>query len=179
MKFFFAVPLAALASQVTATTLASGSSSTSATPSTSIPRPNTWTALGCYSQDAAHPVLDQKTTGNDNFMSIGLCTTRCADGNFPFAGLQGGNVCWCGTKLSGDLAKDKSACNVPCAGYALDTCGGANALNVLKIEGIDVPVPSTTITTAPPATSTFTKPGTVITAISTAGAMRNFGIFGW
>jgi hypothetical protein len=113
-------------------------------------------------------------------MSIGLCTSRCADGNFHFAGLQAGNVCWCRMTLGGALAKDQSACNVHCPGYDKDTCGGVNALNVLKVEGIDSSVSSaTTITTAPPTTSTLTKPGTVLTAISTAGAMRNLGIFGW
>jgi hypothetical protein len=176
MKVFFALPFAALAYQVVVTTPASGSPATSAAASTTTARPDT---LGCYSQDPAHPILDKKTIGADDFMSIGLCTNRCADGNFHFAGLQGGNVCWCVMTLGGALAEDQSACDVPCPGYALDTCGGINALNVFKADGIGLSVSSTTITTAPPATSTLTKPGTVLTAISTAGATRNMGILGW
>ena len=132
--------------------------------------------MGCYGHDPAQPILEERMTGKDDFMSIGLCTSRCSLRNFPFAGLQNGNQCWCGTHLGGALAKDQSDCNVPCPGYPMENCGGMGALNVLKAEGIDRAVSSTT--TAPLA-STSGKTGTVLSAAVTAGAMRNLAIFGW
>jgi hypothetical protein len=189
MKTLLTLSLAALAHQVAATEQLSDSlattttaskitvSNTNAGASTGTPRPTTWTAMGCYSQDPAQPILEERTTGNDIFMSIGLCTSRCSLGNFPFAGLQNGNQCWCGSHLGGGLAKNQSDCNVPCPGFAVDTCGGVEALNVFKAEGIDWAV-SSTITTAPPA-STLSKTGSVLTTVRTAGAMRNLALFGW
>jgi len=191
MKTFFALSFAVLAHQVAATGSVSptttGSnitvSSASAGSSTGAPRLNTWTALGCYSQDAAQPILERRMTGNDIFMSISACTSRCSDGKFAFAGLQNGNQCWCGNQLGGALAKNKDDCNVPCPGYTLETCGGVNALSVLKAEGIDSVVPSSTqtTTTAPPAitSSTSSKTSSVLSTLQTAGAMRNMAIFGW
>ena len=197
MKTSVALFLAALAHQVAATGQPLLQSETNPPPSDSLttatskitassinvdsstvtPRPTTWTAMGCYSQDRAQPILEERMAGKDMdiFMSIGMCTNSCSLGNFPFAGLHAGNQCWCGTHVVGELARNQSDCNVPCPGYPRDTCGGVSVLNVYKAEGIDR-ANSSTITKAP---STSTSSGRVLTTVLTAGAMKNLAIFGW
>lgn len=193
MKAFLALSLAALAHQAAAT----GSDSITATitpssppqttitnllsASTIIARPNKWIPLGCYHHDAAKPLLN-KTTGNDVFMSVGLCTDRCAQNKYPIAGLQNGNQCWCGSEFNGGVPnKDEKECNVPCPGYAPDMCGGVNALSVFRTERIDLGPSSITTGTASaaPAKPTNGTTGTVLSTVVTGGAMRNYGILGW
>ncbi|KAK5651232.1 hypothetical protein OQA88_12696 [Cercophora sp. LCS_1] len=184
--------LAALAHYAAAATDPSSPTATSETiPSaTSV---GIWTPLGCYAQS---PLDHQITTVSGTFMSIGLCTHTCALSNFPFAGLRRGNECWCGTDLDGTLAEDQSDCNLPCPGYALDKCGGLEAMNIFQGERVGLApsgytgiysVPVTTTTAAPSNGTTRTsgaggrgsETGSVLSSTVTGGAVRNMGIFGW
>ncbi|KAK0649148.1 hypothetical protein B0T16DRAFT_409519 [Cercophora newfieldiana] len=126
------------------------------------------------------------------FMTTRMCVSRCSLGGYLFAGVQAGNVCWCGAHLDGALAENQRNCNVPCPGYTPEICGGAKALSVFKAEGVDLAV-SSIITTAP-AASTLSTSGslsassslsssssseTVLTVVPAAGATKNLAMFGW
>ncbi|KAK0613699.1 hypothetical protein B0T14DRAFT_283709 [Immersiella caudata] len=181
MKTFAVLSLAALVHQVAATGQSGSPTTSTITPSstntissTVTPRPPTWTAIGCYDQDALPMILER--TPQDVFMSIGMCTSRCSvAGNFAFAGLQGGIRCWCGNSVGSELAKNQEDCNVRCPGFPSDNCGGKDVLNVFKAEGVN----HTVSTTSAKASSTSTRSGTVLNTPVTAGAMKNLPLFGW
>jgi len=165
---------------ITASATASGASGSA--------HPTKWIPLGCYKQDPTKPIL-KKIPGSDTFMSIGLCTDRCASERYTYAGLHNGNECWCGNDVGGNSANPNEAdCNIPCPGYALDKCGGPKALSVYMAQKGSYGAGSapsgysgeyTTVAgtgSAAPAKSTSSK---VLSSVVVGGAMRNYGILGW
>ncbi|ORX88783.1 WSC-domain-containing protein, partial [Basidiobolus meristosporus CBS 931.73] len=110
------------------------------------------TMLGCYSDGSSTPLLNG-LAGNPTipnpyvyeYQSSGKCTEVCSSRGFIYAGTQNGNECYCGNYTPPlSLRVDSSKCNIPCAGYPFETCGGAKYLNVYIVSDRK---PSTTTTT--------------------------------
>ncbi|CAL5866013.1 uncharacterized protein PFLUO_LOCUS220 [Penicillium psychrofluorescens] len=111
--------------------------------------------------------------GSYDFQSLGYCRAQCWKGHFTVAALSKMS-CWCGHDMP---PKDKqvkdSKCNVPCAGYPEDECGGHNAWSVFSIGdpdgGIsnDGPISASTAAggiVVAPTGATGTVPSKILTA---------------
>ncbi|RAL13939.1 uncharacterized protein BO97DRAFT_29552 [Aspergillus homomorphus CBS 101889] len=81
-----------------------------------------WQPVGCVSS-----IGNMENMGTFQFQSVDHCLVQCETPDAVFAAMQG-ESCYCGS-ASLDIqdiafAYGDDACNVPCPGYARDTCGG-------------------------------------------------------
>jgi len=63
-------------------------------------------------------------------MSVGRCFAFCGGRKgYSYFGLANGGTCWCSKAIDAS-PMDSSACDKPCAGHSLDTCGGIEGTSV-------------------------------------------------
>ncbi|KAK4249862.1 WSC domain-containing protein [Corynascus novoguineensis] len=150
---------------------------TTTSSSTLAPSPTAWAERGCYVEDPELPLLDQNMSGagGDSSLTIGKCKNICYRKAYPFAGVQEGNQCWCGTYIGGEWAENQSDCNIPCTGDKKMFCGGNGLLNIFQALENSVTLPATVSSTP---TSPGTAPGTAMsTSTASSGARRNMIMF--
>ncbi|KAK2780797.1 hypothetical protein FQN52_002058 [Onygenales sp. PD_12] len=163
----------------TTTTTTTTSKPTSTTSSVFLgPTPTSWTALGCYlDEDPEAPALE-KLMGNDTALTIPDCQNECYLAAMRWAGVKGGDECWCSGFIDGDRAKNQTDCNLPCGGDKDEICGGEKRINIFEPvfdDGDDdAPVnPAPSSTPAGPITTTTVPP----TDPTETPEKRNFGLF--
>jgi hypothetical protein len=82
-------------------------------------------------------VLPDRITPDDGDRSItgARCQDLCFENDWQvrFAGVEGGDSCWCSGEVSEPLADDASDCNVPCTGDDTQMCGGDGRFFVYKL----------------------------------------------
>ncbi|KAK7959566.1 uncharacterized protein PG986_004420 [Apiospora aurea] len=83
--------------------------------------------VGCFSSAPGFVDL-----GPNPFQSRGLCANRCRQMDQWIVGLANGTNCLCGANVppTRDIAGDRH-CNMPCSGYAMETCGGLRHFTIL------------------------------------------------
>ncbi|KAL2209756.1 hypothetical protein CC79DRAFT_1330212 [Sarocladium strictum] len=120
-------------------TTAEEASSTATTTSVHVATPTAWDPRGCYlDDDPEFPVLELQVTPKDgsSTLTIARCQSLCWDasvnGTVLFAGVKGGNQCWCSSFVGGESTNDQKQCNMPCAGASKEICGGNGYINVFE-----------------------------------------------
>ncbi|KAG6815134.1 hypothetical protein H0H93_010852 [Arthromyces matolae] len=79
-------------------------------------------------------------------MTVELCQSFCDSGAFGFAGVEFGGECYCDYSIQYPAVPDNAtSCNIPCAGNANETCGGASRINVFS-SGKPLPTIPATVT---------------------------------
>ncbi|KAK4118865.1 hypothetical protein N657DRAFT_650837 [Parathielavia appendiculata] len=169
-------PAVSASTTAVATTATGGGSS-----STLAPSPTAWAARGCYVEDARLPLLDENVSGpgGDATLTIGKCKDSCYHRAYPFAGVQEGNQCWCGTYVGGEWARNQSDCSIPCSGDKTTFCGGNGLLNIFQaLENSAVFTMPVTVSGAPSVSGPFSVSGTSMsTSTASSGATRNIAMF--
>lgn len=89
----------------------------------------TWKPLGCLTTDDSEaPVLSDRITPDDGDSGLtgNLCQELCFEHDWQvrFAGVEGGDACWCSRQVSESKADDATDCNIPCSGDDTQLCGG-------------------------------------------------------
>jgi len=92
--------------------------------------------IGCF---ASMGELKENATIHQ-YQSKGRCAEELCKGlDKPVAGLIGGNRCFCGDKYPPESSKvDLLKCNIPCAGYPHEACGGRKNLFTIYNTGLDL-----------------------------------------
>ena len=91
---------------------------------------NGYVPIGCYeAAKAGGLVLTGSHYTDVESMSIQSCTSYCEARGLGFAGIEGGQECYCGANNLGVKVAD-SACDLPCKGNVTEVCGGLNALSI-------------------------------------------------
>lgn len=107
-------------------------------------RSNTCVALGCYTDAVSFRALRVNTqvAGGPSSQSPDACTAACIAHGLPFAGVEYGHECWCGSSIANGqaLSTDPSICNMPCTGAPGEICGGPGAINIYDCTA-SLPVP--------------------------------------
>ncbi|KAF7556900.1 hypothetical protein G7046_g6168 [Stylonectria norvegica] len=119
----------------TKTTTSKASSTSSTTVSTLGPSPTAWSGMGCYTDNNNKlPVLEKRVSkeGGDTALTISKCQNACYLARLPFAGVKGGNECWCSSFVGGEVLGKKTECSMPCSGNKTITCGGEDSIDVFK-----------------------------------------------
>ncbi|CZR57312.1 uncharacterized protein PAC_07201 [Phialocephala subalpina] len=121
---------------------------------------NEFTYNSCQSasdfQDAS---LGFVSVANSSFMSVGLCTSKCAsDSNYAFAALYN-TECFCGQHFTAIASGQDTECDTPCPGYPADTCGGSKGNEWYSLYSKSGSLSSTNTTVSATAT-----PGMTITS---------------
>ncbi|KAF8609286.1 WSC-domain-containing protein [Ceratobasidium sp. AG-I] len=109
--------------------------------------PSGWSARGCVT-DAPPPSRALEQSHNDAALTPAACIKSCAASGYTLAGTQFSKECWCGGALNstGGAGENAaaSACNMPCAGDASQTCGGNYHLNLYALSGSSSATPTST-----------------------------------
>lgn len=94
--------------------------------------PATLTRVGCFHTSSSPLVANGTSTSPDTSRSS--CATECESKGLSSMGVSGGVNCRCGYTSSDDVqSPGDDRCDVPCAGDATETCGGADAEEVFRI----------------------------------------------
>ena len=82
--------------------------------------------VGCFADSA---VLDlPHLTYSDPTNTIEHCLAACVELGYLYAGMRGGNDCFCADSYGGQ--GPSNGCIIPCGGNASETCGGTSANSV-------------------------------------------------
>ncbi|RSM00660.1 hypothetical protein CDV31_011709 [Fusarium ambrosium] len=164
------------------------------TPSTTTlgPSPAAWTHLGCYvDTNATWPVLEKRMSkeGGDATLTIRKCEDTCYRAQFEFAGVKGGNECWCSSFVDGERTRNETECNTLCSGDKTKMCGGKDLINVFAPdwestgevdEETSTKADATTKVESELVSGSTEVEGTVVSApSSTSGAMKYRPVFQW
>lgn len=105
------------------------SASTSATrpPPSGVP-PSGWQYIGCANETDNRSLSGLALSGTT--MTPQTCQDFCLEHDFPLAGTEFGDQCFCGTALQNGATLDHTGCSTPCAGDPTATCGGTARLDV-------------------------------------------------
>lgn len=77
--------------------------------------PAGWSYVGCM-LDSTVRVLPTLGAASSS-VTRASCISLCGAANYPYAGVEFGNECWCGRSMTQPVAaRSESDCNVPCAG---------------------------------------------------------------
>lgn len=85
------------------------------------------TYLGCFN-DPNNPFDLNGYLERSSSNTPQSCIATCAAQGFPFAGVQYGQSCLCGTSYGNFGTSDR--CNMPCTGDSSQVCGGYNSNSV-------------------------------------------------
>ena len=98
-----------------------------------------WDYRGCYRDDTAQRTLTGTSWRNDG-MTVVMCITYCSTRNFPIAGLEFQNECYCGISGNLDLGRgdlvDDSQCEELCSGSPDEFCGAPRRLSVYQLTSV-------------------------------------------
>ncbi|KAI9637824.1 WSC domain-containing protein [Dioszegia hungarica] len=120
--------------------------------------PTGWSYMGCMLEgtDESFRLLYNDDFTRDSAMTIRLCVDTCANRGMPYAGLQNGDQCFCGTSLAANNPGADSECNSPCSGDSSQPCGGhVSWMTLLRYAA---PVPRPVQPAPPPPTPSATTP---------------------
>jgi hypothetical protein len=91
----------------------------------------TYTPAGGYAEPSGGSRALNKSRTATPDMTPAACFNICGLSGFRYAGLEYGEECWCGNRVSNAAAPvDASCCNMNCSGDATQTCGGPEALSL-------------------------------------------------
>jgi len=96
-----------------------------------------YTEIGCFSEPSNQRAIQGSVVVSSS-MTVDFCTATCASMNFPFAGVEFGQECYCGNGLANGTAPVADATctsnSLKCAGdTTLKTfCGGPDLLIVYQ-----------------------------------------------
>ena len=146
--------------------------------STLRPSPTAWEPLGCYFQGNTPLILENHMTseGGDGALTIPKCQDVCYHKGLRFAGVEGGNQCWCSSYVGGEFAPDPAECNLPCSGDGKTVCGGKSRLNIFRAgePGEDFDLPTNTF---PKSSSLQVSSLSPTPSQSKSGASKNLAFF--
>ena len=89
--------------------------------------------IGCYTEGTGGLALTGPSEAPANAMTVEVCTAFCAQGGYPYAGLEYGQNSFCGYGLSnGSTNVRDNQCGLPCSGDNSEVCGGEGSLTVYE-----------------------------------------------
>ncbi|CAL1709157.1 unnamed protein product [Somion occarium] len=97
------------------------------------PLPSGWHELGCIAEGNTGRAFTNASE-TDAAMTKAVCANFCSGGGFPYAGVEFGTECYCGSSFSNGAVNTTtiwSDCFSTCGGNPNENCGGPNRLSVL------------------------------------------------
>ena len=90
------------------------------------------TYVGCYADDENRVLEKRLPDSNSNTPSS--CVKRCKRQKYPFAGVQFGKECFCGTNTFQRIGQVKEEkCNKECSGDRASFCGGFFHISIFTV----------------------------------------------
>lgn len=101
--------------------------------------PAGWSYKGCWTDNKQGRIMNGPQADLTT-MTIESCIATCVAAGYEIAGLQYSSQCFCDNilKNSAALAEVDSLCSTPCAGSAIEICGGGNLDSIYAKRAIEV-----------------------------------------
>ena len=90
-----------------------------------------WTNLGCFTDSTLARVLPTSVLVSGN--TVEKCQAACTNGGFPYAGVEFGSQCFCGSSIA-NSPSESTQCTMTCPGNSAETCGGSNAIQIYSVQ---------------------------------------------
>lgn len=85
---------------------------------------------GCYEDKSGHLALTNNSWTSTSLTPL-TCINGCSELGYSYAAVEGGNTCYCGSKVSSTVTVlPASQCQTACTGNSSDSCGGIQALDL-------------------------------------------------
>lgn len=136
-----------------APTTTSATPTGSPTPIAASALPTGWSALGCHVDDGSNRALNSGSTSSNN-LTIASCIGVCSAKGLPYAGVEYGQECWCGSQAN--LIPATDGCTSRCGGDPGTVCGGGYRINIFRNDALV----TSTSTSASSATTTSSSSST-------------------
>ncbi|AFR96749.2 transmembrane receptor [Cryptococcus neoformans C23] len=96
---------------------------------------------GCYQDKSGHLALTNNSWASESLTPL-TCINGCSELGYSYAGVEGGNTCYCGSQVSSTVTVlPASQCQAACAGNSSDTCGGTQAMDLYTMAAAtDTPI---------------------------------------
>ncbi|CAN0407335.1 unnamed protein product [Ectocarpus sp. 12 AP-2014] len=100
--------------------------------------------VGCFADDREDRLLGDEIKLQAD-MTQGACRTYCEERDAYFYATQYGDECWCGISEDEEDYKrhGRGSCLAGCSGDPTVACGGVDAFNLFKFDGVAEPVAPT------------------------------------
>ncbi|KIR79550.1 transmembrane receptor [Cryptococcus gattii E566] len=92
---------------------------------------------GCY-QDTGSRLGMTSNSWTSSTMTQSQCINGCSELGYSYAGIFGGNQCYCGKPNSNLVSLPASQCQSACAGRSNTTCGGSAAMDLYTVAAATV-----------------------------------------
>ena len=92
---------------------------------TIVPVADGYAYIGCYTEGTCGTALTGPSESPANGVTVEVCTAFCEKGGYKYAGLESGQMCYCGSTLAtGSTNAGDIQCGLPCSGDSTEVCGG-------------------------------------------------------
>ncbi|KAF1923736.1 WSC-domain-containing protein [Didymella exigua CBS 183.55] len=92
--------------------------------------PAGWSYHGCYTDYGRRKLAGSLFVDTGN-MTQASCVAFCDQNNYPYAGIEYGQECYCGLAIgAGSARSNETECDFPCPGNVSEACGSNNRLSV-------------------------------------------------
>lgn len=104
-------------------------------------RTPTWVSMGCYTTSSSAQTLTYAavTAAENNQLLVTNCQRVCLSRGFLYAGLTGGNACFCDNVLQSPgvpAPEGESGCYTSCTGTMTQNCGGTDRMSVFTLASL-------------------------------------------
>ena len=95
---------------------------------------NGYNYQACVAEVGGRALTGASTSSSS--MTLESCVSFCSASGFKYAATEYGAECYCGNDFSNgaSISTLSTACTMPCAGAAAETCGGPNALSLYALS---------------------------------------------
>ncbi|KAI9745866.1 MAG: hypothetical protein M1818_000547 [Claussenomyces sp. TS43310] len=131
-----------------------------------------WSPIGCWTEATDSRALKDESYTSTTNMTAESCLTFCSKYNLPFAGVEYGQECYCGSVLqAGSALTAATDCNMACTGNQWETCGAGSRLQVFKANvAATSSGPSSTATSSSSPTKLSSSINTIQSSASSASS---------
>ncbi|KAJ3555814.1 hypothetical protein NM688_g2369 [Phlebia brevispora] len=125
------------------------------------PLPSGWSTLAPCVQDNPSRIFENVVVYNSSTNTAANCATTCGAQGYPYAGVEYGEECLCGTGLTAGTPEnttiDESNCDMVCLGNTQLSCGGSWALQLYQGPQATLDLPAGWMTAIPCAVDTSSR----------------------
>jgi len=102
--------------------------------------PANWAPFGCFTDISTSRTLAATSFSGSN-MTIESCIAFCAGADYLYSGLEFSQQCYCDSAIQvPSVEANATDCDMPCAGNALEICGGPNRISIFANTAEPLPV---------------------------------------
>ncbi len=99
-----------------------------------------WKYLGCATEIDGR-ALRGASYSDPSGMTIEACQAFCTSKNFPLAGLEYSQECYCDRSIQAPSALGQKNCNMGCKGNSKEMCGGSARVSIFNNTKFAAPAP--------------------------------------